>query len=522
PFPVAERVEQVVSYLNNPIPVPPTFLETFCAEGSQTGALELLQTVLFSPVPGENPQKTKCCLVYAGGLSGGYYESLQHIIQTYDEHHFVIAYRGMLDEQLKEIAELYQGRVTLLGLLTAFQFTLSQRLALFFPKKKFGKNLYEFFSREAHRLFGGLQPDITVDFCGNHKIMAGILHQLSGEKFFVKHTDFLSPLSCRKVQQLERTFGFQPMDLTRFEEAWLKKNPEFLKEDAAARSTFQPILPLYLNVGKKMVCLSLFKFKTTAPLSLAQATLQIDEKNYPIICTGGKKKKSKGWGLCKFSLDLEQAVSLPAKNTVFLSCPHPLGEQITFPLSYCAMPRNLFIGLRGPMAVDKATQTVAIFRQSLENQLMVYVRSVNVTDTVFQRLKQTAAFGLSLFWHTQKAKNLILLYEKNGSKYEESASVLYEELLNQEYENAYFLITKDSAYLPRVAERYRKNLLYKYTFRHYLYFFKTKRFIGTEAIAHAIDLKTFNLLALKKIADKNVNYVFLQHGVMYMVSLNSE
>ncbi|MBR3844447.1 MAG: CDP-glycerol glycerophosphotransferase family protein [Clostridia bacterium] len=269
-----------------------------------------------------------------------------------------------------------------------------------------------------------------------------------------------------------------------------------------------------------MVCLSLFRFITVGALSPKQMKLQVGEKEIPLSCTGFKK--SKGWGFCKFSVPLAEALALPSKNTVAVTYTHPLGQQVSFPLTYCAMPRNLFMGLRGPMAVDKDTQTVAIFRQSLENHLMLYVRSVNVTDKISQRFKQTVAYGVSLFWHTKKAKKLILLYEKNGGKYEESASVLYEELLNQGINNAYFVITKDSSYLPRVAEQYRKNLVYKYTFRHYLYFFKTQNFIGTEAIAHAIDLKTFNLLALKKIANKNLNYVFLQHGVMYMVSLDSE
>ena len=114
------------------------------------------------------------------------------------------------------------------------------------------------------------------------------------------------------------------------------------------------------------------------------------------------------------------------------------------------------------------------------------------------------------------------MYEKNSSKYEESASVTFEYLIDHGYRDAYFIVDKDYEYIDRIPEKYLSNIVYKNTFKHYLYFFKAKTFIGTEALVHAIDLKIFNILALKKIADKNLNYVFLQHGVMYMVSLDSE
>ena len=50
----------------------------------------------------------------------------------------------------------------------------------------------------------------------------------------------------------------------------------------------------------------------------------------------------------------------------------------------------------------------------------------------------------------------------------------------------------------------------------------SKTFLGSEALVHAIDLRISNKHALNKINDKSLNYVFLQHGVMYMVSLDSE
>ncbi len=520
PFPLAYKVEEVFSHLQNPLPVPQKFLETFCGNGSENSAWDLLSLVL-DQQPRKEPEKS-VCLVYANGLKQGYYESLQHLIAENLERHFVVTYRGNVSKELLELSRLFQGRVTLLGLMNAFQFTPFQRLMLTVDKKGSSKILQQFYRREAARLFGGIAPEKVVDLSANHPILAGVLNCLSGEKFTVEHSGFLPPLSCRKVQKKEKQMGFSCISHGAYETQWLAKHTDVLQEVVTRGSFFKPILPLYLNCGKKMVCLSLFRYQTTAPVSAKGLQVQVGERTAPLSCLWGKKLKKKGFGICKFSIPLAEALTLPAKNTVTVSYVHPLGESVSFPMTYCAMPRNLFVGLRGPMAVDKATQTVAVFRQSLENHLMIYVRSVNVTDKVIQRLKQTVAYGVSLLWHTKKAKSLILLFEKNGSKYEESASVLYEELLKGGYTNGYFVLTKDSPYLPRVGEQYRGNLVYKYTFRHYLYFFKAKTFIGTEAIPHAIDLKTFNLLPLKKVVDKRINYVFLQHGVMYMVSLDSE
>jgi hypothetical protein len=77
---------------------------------------------------------------------------------------------------------------------------------------------------------------------------------------------------------------------------------------------------------------------------------------------------------------------------------------------------------------------------------------------------------------------------------------------------------KESKHIENIKGKYKRNILYKNTFKHYLYFFLTNTFIGTEVPAHAIDLRISNKYAEKKLALKKYQYIFLQHGVMYMVS----
>ena len=81
---------------------------------------------------------------------------------------------------------------------------------------------------------------------------------------------------------------------------------------------------------------------------------------------------------------------------------------------------------------------------------------------------------------------------------------------------------RDYPHRSAIAEKYRKNIVDKASFKHYFLFFKAKTFLGSEALVHAIDLRVANRYALKKLASRKINYVFLQHGVMYMVSLDSE
>ncbi len=515
PFPVTQTVEQTVDALNHPKPMPLEFLEAFCPAGGEDCAAKLLRRV-FAYTPKEAAPKD-ICLVYVGGISASYTESLQHLIAQDLNTRFVLAYRGTVSAELMELSRLYGGRVTLLGLTTAFQFSVWERVLLACEKGKPCKKLQGFYQREAHRLFGNIAPKQVVDFSGNHPIMAGILNACGGEKFSAVHSDALPALSQKAVIKKEAKLGFSPLDFSAFQR-------ERLEPDSQPKETvpFRLVLPLYFNFGKKMICLAVLKGKTLFPVATKSLEIKAGETALSFKIFDGKKPKKKHFGLCKFSLPFETAFGMPAKNEVEVCYTSPKGRLCKAGLTYCTLPRNLFLGLRSPMAKSKQTKTTAVFRQSLKNRLMIYVRPWNKTDSIAQRLKQTAAYFVSLFWQTQKAKSLVLLFEKNGEKYEESASVLYEELLNSGHTNAYFVLTENSLYLPRVAEKYRRNILAKYSFRHYLYFFKAKTFIGTEAVVHAMDLQTYNLLALRKVGSKNMNYVFLQHGVMYMVSLNSE
>ena len=114
------------------------------------------------------------------------------------------------------------------------------------------------------------------------------------------------------------------------------------------------------------------------------------------------------------------------------------------------------------------------------------------------------------------------MYEKNCAKYEESASVLYEKLIDAGYDNVYYIVDKSIPAVQNLEEKYRKNLIDKDSDKHLEYFFACDKFVATETIDHSLQLRIASKDVLDKITGRDLQYVFLQHGVMYMVSLGSE
>ena len=48
---------------------------------------------------------------------------------------------------------------------------------------------------------------------------------------------------------------------------------------------------------------------------------------------------------------------------------------------------------------------------------------------------------------------------REGEKYEESASVLYENLIDYGYKNIYYVIDKNSNHVERIPKKYKKKIL---------------------------------------------------------------
>ena len=163
---------------------------------------------------------------------------------------------------------------------------------------------------------------------------------------------------------------------------------------------------------------------------------------------------------------------------------------------------------------------IVCYLQEYLGRTDLLVRPANYTDSLSQRVKIGIAYILAAL--RRGGSTPIILYEKNSERYEESASILYEKLLDMGYKNVYYVIRKDCPAWDAVPDRYRSNLLAKYSFRHYLKLFRCKTCFATERITHNIDLRPLSPFLRYWLKHAGFNYVFLQHGVMYMVSLDAE
>lgn len=191
-------------------------------------------------------------------------------------------------------------------------------------------------------------------------------------------------------------------------------------------------------------------------------------------------------------------------------------EERKFSLRYSVLGRKGRY-LNNRVKIFNNINTTIYIRQSVKNRLIITVREINKTDYFKERVKINIACFISKIIPHKK----ILMYEKHSERYEESASIVYERLIDEGYKNVYYIIDKNCVETEKIKEKYRKKFIFKYTFKHYLAFFSAKALIGTESPGHAIDLRVANKHAARRIYKGNFKYVFLQHGVMYMVSLDS-
>lgn len=221
----------------------------------------------------------------------------------------------------------------------------------------------------------------------------------------------------------------------------------------------------------------------------------------------------------KVKFDMSHLKTCPLQNILKITFEFDT-EKLEVPIVYNIIHLNKHKGYTSKIySIPESDNLVCFFRQGRGNATSITVRKVNITDSKMERIKIFFAWLLSKL---MPKSNKVLLYEKELDKYEESAAMVYEKLLDMGYSNAMFVIKKSSNHVQFIKDKYKKNIIWAYTFKHYLEFFRGKKFIGSESLVHIIELRVANKYITTKLQKKRYKYVFLQHGVMYMVSLDSE
>ncbi|MBW6467913.1 MAG: CDP-glycerol glycerophosphotransferase family protein [Coriobacteriia bacterium] len=205
--------------------------------------------------------------------------------------------------------------------------------------------------------------------------------------------------------------------------------------------------------------------------------------------------------------------TLPTSNPVRFVHLDPSGAWMKVALPYSSSAEEN-AHRRGRIHRMRESGFVVYVRQGISN-LYLGVRPRNRTDSLFLApVIRAAEIAARL-----RPADTILLYEKHASTYEESASVLFEALVHRGYRTARFVLPRER--FAEVPQVFRPYVVPRHSFRHFYHYFSAKALLGTERIFHATEASTASRPLLQRMDSGCFRYVFLQHGVMYMVSLSA-
>lgn len=279
-------------------------------------------------------------------------------------------------------------------------------------------------------------------------------------------------------------------------------------------------LPFYcLSRNKDQLILTSFittRFKN--PVKLSNFYLKVgDERHGFRIITPFQditKPSKRHFGLFRMRIDRSELSELPKHNLISLH--NKSDNSILF-----NGKNNSYKRRTSKMLHDDENNMVGYFRESVNGKLMLTIREKTETDNRKSHFEIYCAEILAKLKRPFMRKKPLFMYEKFG-RYEEGASILYEYLIDHGYDNTYFIATPE--FLPKdLDEKYKKNIIERFTFKHYLYYFLSDIFVSSEQIIRAVDLDSplFNLWKHCRKGYGKTTHIHLEHGITYMLNFNS-
>ncbi len=112
----------------------------------------------------------------------------------------------------------------------------------------------------------------------------------------------------------------------------------------------------------------------------------------------------------------------------------------------------------------------------------------------------------------------VIFYEKFGSKFEESASKIFEKTAH--LPNVYFVLDRTSDQYEEIKAKYGDRILSPDEDQFLRILFTARYYIGTEVPFHMVTLRTpYPRFRQEIMKTQKHRFIFLQHGVMYALSL---
>lgn len=158
-------------------------------------------------------------------------------------------------------------------------------------------------------------------------------------------------------------------------------------------------------------------------------------------------------------------------------------------------------------------EEVVILRTTLGGNLAVTRIPYTPEYSKLNRWKITVAKYASKLFRPDKKTNLY--FEKKSNKADESGYRIFERVMNEAQINSnnYFILDPTHPDYLELKEKYGRNIIAKYSYKHFLEIFRANFLISSELANHLLNDRLYIDSLRKKIM--NIPLIFLQHGIMF-------
>lgn len=433
-----------------------------------------------------------------------------------DKKNIILSFEDGLDKDKYDFLQQLPKDVNFLSLVKAN----SLKVSLNETKGDILKENKEILEIEKKNIFCNIELDEIIQMSLRRKKLAYVFGLYNSSKtvyFFpdiIEGFQYNSPKTSA-IKQFEKE-NFHHIKEIKIEELLRDKKLNLNKSVVYNRCiNIKNYKSFFYNSKNKIHMMSLCIIKSPLNLNKKECVIKVQDKKYSLkilFKNGIKIKGDKRVNFYHFSIPVEDCIDLELHNKILLSYEDKNGYGFEKLMKIKKTEK-----INAPIKLLKDKDLAIYFRKTGGNSLYITVRNINITDGRIEKIKILYAWLISKIIQISP----VLLFEKHAARYEESASVLYEKLIDLGYKQVYFILDKKYSYFNAIDSKYKKNMIPKYSLKHYIYLFCCNTFISSESIVHACEVRTTNRLINNKLNNSKLNYIFLQHGVMYMISLNS-
>lgn len=161
----------------------------------------------------------------------------------------------------------------------------------------------------------------------------------------------------------------------------------------------------------------------------------------------------------------------------------------------------------------KAKDKVLVLRSDIHGKTSYSIVPNNPMYSLKSKIKQKIAFYEN---RKKTPKKINLYFEKMASKADESGFRVFAAVMkNAPYEDCenYYILDKSSNSYPTMKEKYGKNIVERFSYRHYKLIFQANYFISSDLSNHVLSDRIYINSINQKL--KDVPLIFLQHGIMF-------